>query len=89
MPPVLFALGIFQIGSCIYVWAGLDHNSSYLCFLCSWDDRHTPPSPAFIGWDGISQTFCLGWPQTVFLLISVSWGARIIGMTHQVFFSMP
>jgi hypothetical protein len=43
--------------------------SSYLHFLSSWDDRHEPPYPA-IGWDEISLTFCLGWPQIVILLIS-------------------
>jgi hypothetical protein len=26
----------------------------------------------FIGWDGISQTFCPGWPQTSILWISTS-----------------
>jgi hypothetical protein len=25
------ALAIFQIGSCFYTWAGLDHNTIYVC----------------------------------------------------------
>jgi hypothetical protein len=32
---------------------------------------------------GVSWTFCLGWPQTMILLISTSQVARIIGMSHQ------
>jgi hypothetical protein len=41
--------------------------SSYLCFPYSWDGRYIPPCPV-TGWDGVSQTFCPGWPQTsVFL----------------------
>jgi hypothetical protein len=35
-------------------------------------------------WDGgVSQTICPGWLQTTILLISASWVARIIGMSHQ------
>jgi hypothetical protein len=45
---------------------------SYLCFSSSWDDRCAPLYPAFIVWDGISQTFCLGWFQTTGLLVSAS-----------------
>jgi hypothetical protein len=32
--------------------------------------------------DGVSWTICLGWLQTT-ILISASWVARIIGMSHQ------
>jgi hypothetical protein len=38
--------------------------------------------PVF-GWDGgVSQTFCLGWPQTTVLLISASQVAKITSMHH-------
>jgi hypothetical protein len=35
-----------------------------------------------IFWDGILLTFCPGWPQPVIHLISASWVAGIIGMSH-------
>jgi hypothetical protein len=31
----------------------------------------------------VSQTICPGWLQTMILLISASWVARIIGLSHQ------
>jgi hypothetical protein len=34
-------------------------------------------------WDRVSWTICPGWFQTTMLLISASWVARIIGMSHQ------
>jgi hypothetical protein len=34
-------------------------------------------------WDMVSWTVCLSWFQTVILLISASWGARITGVSHQ------
>jgi hypothetical protein len=27
------------------------------------DDRHLAPGPAFINWEEVSGTFCLGWPM--------------------------
>jgi hypothetical protein len=39
-------------------------------------------TPAFIGWDGVSLTFCLGWPQTMIFLISASQVAGITGANH-------
>jgi hypothetical protein len=33
-------------------------------------------------WDRVSWTICLGWLQTAILLISISWIARITGMSH-------
>jgi hypothetical protein len=35
-----------------------------------------------IGWDGVSLTFCWGWPQTAILLISASRVSEISGMSH-------
>jgi hypothetical protein len=46
--------------------------SSYLCFLPSWDDRCTPPQPAFIDWERVSWTFYPGWPWTFIFPISTS-----------------
>jgi hypothetical protein len=37
-----------------------------------------------IGWDVVLLTFCPGWPHTAVLLISVSWIAGIIGVSHQI-----
>jgi hypothetical protein len=51
-------------------WSGL--HSSYLCFPLSWDGRHMPPCPIFIGWDGDLATFCLGFPETVIFPASTS-----------------
>jgi hypothetical protein len=36
-------------------------------------------------WDRVSQTICPGWLQAAILLISVSWVARIIGMSQILF----
>jgi hypothetical protein len=38
----------------LYTQVGLNQDP-HLCFLCSWDDRHVPPT--FIDWDRISWTF--------------------------------
>jgi hypothetical protein len=45
----------------------------------------TPPALFLwrVFWDRVSQTICLGWLRTMILLISASWVARIIGMSHQ------
>jgi hypothetical protein len=44
-------------------------------------------------WDGyfrdrVSRTICPGWLQTMILLTSASWVARIIGMTHSLALSL-
>jgi hypothetical protein len=43
-------------------------------------------SPFCLGYfgDGVSQTICSGWPQTMILRISASLVARIMGMSHLV-----
>jgi hypothetical protein len=58
--------------------------SSYLCFLCSWGDQGAPLWSA-IGWDGVSRTFCPGWPRIVILLIFTSQVVRITGRSHHAF----
>jgi hypothetical protein len=42
-------------------------------------------APFFLGYfgDRVSWTICLGWPQTVMILISASQVTRIIGISHQ------
>jgi hypothetical protein len=50
----------------------------------SWEYKCEPPHLAFYHWDGVSQTFCHSWPQTVILLISTSQVARITGVSHHV-----
>jgi hypothetical protein len=46
--------------------------------------RTTPPAFSCDGyfWDRVSRTFCPRWLPTTNLLISDSWVARIIGMSH-------
>jgi hypothetical protein len=47
---------------------------------------HSTSGPYFCDgflWDKVSRTICLGWLQTVILLISASRVARIIGISHQ------
>jgi hypothetical protein len=55
--------------------------SSYLCFLHK-QLEHTIMPTFFAGWDGVSQTFCIGWPPTMILLISSSWKARNTAVGH-------
>jgi hypothetical protein len=35
------------------------------------------------------MNYCLGWPQNMILLISASWVARIIGMSHKNVYFVP
>jgi hypothetical protein len=54
----------------------------HLCFLYSWDDSHMPPSTGFIVWDGVSITFCQGWPWNSIIQLSTSQVARITDVRH-------
>jgi hypothetical protein len=54
------------------------------CVPYTWDDRHVPPRPSFLCWDGVSLTFCPGWLGTTILPFSASWIARTAAMSHQV-----
>jgi hypothetical protein len=65
----------------LFAQAGLECHLHIFASHDSWDDRCAPPHPA-VGWDGVSQTICPGWPQTLILLTSASQIARIIGMSH-------
>jgi hypothetical protein len=71
-------LVVFWIGNSIFIWASLNHDSVYTCCIagmtCVW--HHSQ----LIGWDVVSLTVCLGWPQTVIFPIFTSQVARIIGM---------
>jgi hypothetical protein len=66
--PSPFCFGYFgdKVLCLCLVWPG--QQSSYLCFLCSSDDRHVPLCPA-MGWDGALPAFCLGLLWTSILLI--------------------
>jgi hypothetical protein len=68
-PTYLFAFVTFGIGSCVFPWTSLDCDPPSCASLCSLDDTCMLSYPA-ISWDGVLLTFCLGWPQTVILLIS-------------------
>jgi hypothetical protein len=61
-----------------WIW---NHSDLILLHNSVWKLYVTCPA---VGWDGISQTFCLGWPQTMILLISVSQIARITAKSHQL-----
>jgi hypothetical protein len=37
-----------------------------------------------IYWDGVSLTFCVGWPWTLIILISASWVVGITGVSHHI-----
>jgi hypothetical protein len=63
-------------------------NPPNVSLLQGWDDRHVPLHPA-ISWDGVSWTVCLGWPQTVILLIYTSQIARIIALSQHVWPEYP
>jgi hypothetical protein len=47
MPPALFALVIFEVGSCVFSFAQGQpgSQSSYLCFPVSWGNRRALPHP--------------------------------------------
>jgi hypothetical protein len=51
-----FSLVIWKIRSCFLLRLALS--------TIAGNDRHVPLHSA-ISWDGVSQSFCLGWPQTV------------------------
>jgi hypothetical protein len=76
------ALVMFWIESCVFALADFGPGSSCLHLLCSYNDRCKGHHPQIIGWDRVSLTFCLGWPQTVIFLISASWVAGIIDMRY-------
>jgi hypothetical protein len=67
-PPTLSALVIVQIGSCAFVWAGLDCKAPI----------YTSCSAGMTG----SSHQDLGWPQTTILPICASFIAGITGMSH-------
>jgi hypothetical protein len=65
-----FALGVFLIESCVYIWASLDLDSPiYASHIAGMTAPPYPLPP--------------NWPQTVTLPISASQEARIMGMSHQ------
>jgi hypothetical protein len=69
MPPCPFLLYVFLK----YV----------LAFWLGWQARATIPSFLLVEMGrGVSWTFYPDWPWTSILLISVSWAARITGMSH-------
>jgi hypothetical protein len=69
LPPALFALVIFQIGShfCCWLTSYCDSLTSASWVVRMRDVNH---HARFSGWDGIWRTFCMDWPQTMILPIS-------------------
>jgi hypothetical protein len=48
-----------------------------------WVTPPAPPPTFFVFFqDRVSQTICQGWLRTLIILISASWVARIIGVSH-------
>jgi hypothetical protein len=76
-----FCIDYFWDRASLYARTVLHHNPPICASLHSWDDRHAPLHSTS-GWDEVSPTFCLGWPWTNIFLISVSWVARIMGLSH-------
>jgi hypothetical protein len=70
---LFFSFFFFSTGAWIeYYWVGLHFESPHqLSFMMGF----------FQG--SVSWTICLGWVQTVILLISASWVARITGVSHK------
>jgi hypothetical protein len=80
MPPALYALAIFWIRSCIHVWVSPDHNPPiYASHIDGMTGANHHTQFLFIEM-GISQIFCLDWPQTTILPISTCQVARILGL---------
>jgi hypothetical protein len=79
--PTLFCLlFVFQVGSWVFARTSLDHDS-YVRLPHSWNDRCTPPHPAY--WLQRDLTnFFLGCPWTMILPISASRIAGITGVGH-------
>jgi hypothetical protein len=83
-PQPCFALVVFQIGSHIFA-QGQPQTMILLpkeFHINGMTDvnQHTQLSD----WNGISQTFCLNWPQTAILPNFISQVAGITGMSHHV-----
>jgi hypothetical protein len=77
MPPALYAWVTFFNRVLLYAQADLDCNPPICDSLYSWDDRRVLLHSA-IDWDGVSWTFCLGWPQTSVLLSA----SQVAGLSH-------
>jgi hypothetical protein len=81
MPPALFALAIFQTGSCLFAQAGLDCDYLIYVFLIA---GMMPLCPAFffflLSWD-LANIFARA-DLKLQSPISVSQVARIIGVRH-------
>jgi hypothetical protein len=83
-PPVLFALVIF-FGRVLHFFdqAGLDSDPSTCAFHVAHGWQAHTPHDWLDGWDGISLTFFLGFPQTTVLLICTSKVTGITGVSHR------
>jgi hypothetical protein len=83
MPPALLVLVlvIFLIGSHMYP-TGLDHNPPIYASHVAGMTGMYHHTQLFIGWDRVLEAFCLGWPQSLILSISISLLARITDMSH-------
>jgi hypothetical protein len=75
-----FCVGYFWEWVLFYIKATLDHNPPICISLSSRNDRCISLHSA-IGWIGALRSFHPCWPSTVISLISVSWVARITGVS--------
>jgi hypothetical protein len=73
-----FCCGCFgdRVSLCFCAQLSLHSILFRMVFHHNWDGKHALPHPAFFSWDGVSQTFWLGWPGTVIFWISPSLTAR-------------
>jgi hypothetical protein len=68
----------------LFAQADLDHDPFPLIYdlHSSLDERHESPHSVFFCWEGVSQTFCPGWPGILILLNSASCIAGMIEIQH-------
>jgi hypothetical protein len=82
--PNPFALVIFEIGSCFMPQPTWDLDPPIYAFHIAGVTGGVPTTSSFywLRWGGVLWMFCLGWPQTLIILISASQVSRIKGVNH-------
>jgi hypothetical protein len=78
---------IFKVEPLAFAHEGPVPQSSCLHFLCSWDDRHKPPHPAFFFWLRWFSLFCLGLASNHHLHLLINWDYKVSHQTLPVLIS--
>jgi hypothetical protein len=82
MPPAFLSLVILETGSCFLPWLARTLILLFYTSYSTWDDRHSPLCPVFFPEMWSLEHFCLGWPETVILLILAFCIAGMTGVSH-------